>query len=79
MDDEDSPGNSYYAKGDDNDSDGFPPKKRKFGRGDSDRSSFRLIADSIQKFSEIYEKVEKSKRRQMLELEKMRMDFHREV
>lgn len=42
-------------------------------------SSFKLLADSIQKFGEIYEKIENSKRQQMIELEKMRMDFHREL
>ncbi|KAL8113855.1 trihelix transcription factor ENAP2-like [Apium graveolens] len=42
-------------------------------------ASFRLIAESITKFSEIYVKVENNKRKQMLELEKMRMDFYREL
>lgn len=74
----DSPGNSESAD-DEDDSDGLPPKKRKFGRDCNEGSSFRLLADSIQKFSEIYEKIENSKRQQMLELEKMRMDFHRDL
>ncbi|KAA8523096.1 hypothetical protein F0562_009519 [Nyssa sinensis] len=68
----DSPGESEFS-GDD-DSDGFPPK-----RNDDDGSSFGLLADSIQKFGEIYEKIENSKRQQMMELEKMRMDFQREL
>ncbi|QCE08944.1 trihelix transcription factor ASIL1-like [Vigna unguiculata] len=53
-------------------------KKRK-GRSSGEASSFRLLADSIQKFSKIYEKIENSKRQQMMELEKMRMDFHKEL
>ncbi|TQE04447.1 hypothetical protein C1H46_009967 [Malus baccata] len=75
----DSPGNSESAEGGDDDSDGLPPKKRRYGRENDDRGSFRLLADSIQKFSDIYEKIENSKRKQMAELEKMRMDFHRDL
>ncbi|GLU14548.1 hypothetical protein SLE2022_311090 [Rubroshorea leprosula] len=75
----DSPADSKSADGEEDDSDGLPPKKRKFGKHSDEGSSLRLLADSIQKFSEIYEKIENSKRQQMLELEKMRMDFHREL
>ncbi|KAJ4718161.1 Trihelix transcription factor [Melia azedarach] len=75
----DSPANSESTGGEEDDSDGLPPKKRKIGRESDERSSFRLLADSIHKFSEIYEKIENSKRKQMLELEKMRMDFHRDL
>ncbi|KAD4180432.1 hypothetical protein R6Q59_023418 [Mikania micrantha] len=50
---------------------------------DDDRSNddegFRLLADSVQNFGEIYEKIECRKRQQTLELEKMRMDFQREL
>ncbi|RDX63225.1 Trihelix transcription factor ASIL1, partial [Mucuna pruriens] len=60
-------------------SDGPQAKKRRKGRGSGEASSFRLLADSIQKFSKIYEKIENSKRQQMVELEKMRMDFHKEL
>ncbi|XP_065866882.1 trihelix transcription factor ENAP1-like [Euphorbia lathyris] len=74
----DSPGNSESA-GEEDDSDGLPPKKRKSGRDHNEGSSFRVLADSIHKFSEIYEKIESSKRQQMLELEKMRMDFQKEL
>ncbi|KAI5680577.1 hypothetical protein M9H77_01804 [Catharanthus roseus] len=41
--------------------------------------SARLLADSIQRFGEIYEKIESSKRKQMMELEKMRRDFQRDL
>lgn len=75
----DSPGNSESAEGNDDESDGLPPKKRKFGRKSEDGSSFRLLADSIRKFSDIYEKIENNRRQQMVELEKMRMEFHREL
>lgn len=51
------------------------PKKRRKGRGSDEASSFKLLADSIQNFGKIYEKIENSKRQQMMELEKMRMDF----
>ncbi|XVF25014.1 hypothetical protein REPUB_Repub13aG0177600 [Reevesia pubescens] len=75
----DSPAHSESADGEEDVSDGLPPKKRKIGRQCDEGSSFRLLADSIQKFSDVYEKIENSKRQQMLELEKMRMDFHREL
>jgi hypothetical protein len=74
----DSPGNSELAR-DEDDSDGLPPKKRRLGRDCIEQSPFGLLADSIHKFSEIYEKIESSKRQQMLELEKMRMDFQRDL
>ena len=77
----DSPGNSESAH-DEDDSDGLPPKKRRLGRESrncNEQSSFGLLADSIQKFSDIYEKIESSKRQQMLELEKMKMDFQRDL
>ncbi|TYJ13991.1 hypothetical protein E1A91_A10G087700v1 [Gossypium mustelinum] len=75
----DSPANSEFADSEEDVSDGLPPKKRRFGRQSGEDSSVKLLADSIQKFSDIYEKIENSKRQQMLELEKMRMDFHREL
>ncbi|XP_054783072.1 trihelix transcription factor ENAP1-like [Prosopis cineraria] len=73
----DSPGNSE-STGEDEGLDGLHAKKRRHGR-DSDETSFRLLAESIQKFGETYEKIENSKRQQMVELEKMRMDFQREL
>ncbi|KAK1575882.1 hypothetical protein Q3G72_009134 [Acer saccharum] len=75
----DSPVNSESTVGEEDDSDGLPPKKRKIGKESEERSSLKLLADSIHKFSEIYEKIETSKRLQMVELEKMRMDFHRDL
>lgn len=76
----DSPGNSVSSGGEEDDSDGIlPPKRKSRGQNNNEGSSFKLLANSIQKFSAIYEKIEKSKRQQMVELEKMRMDFHRDL
>ncbi|KAE8662974.1 putative pentatricopeptide repeat-containing protein [Hibiscus syriacus] len=73
-----SPANSESSDEEDV-SDGLPPKKRRFGWQSGEGSSVRLLADSIKKFSDIYEKIENNKRQQMLELEKMRTDFHTEL
>ncbi|KAL2493072.1 Alcohol dehydrogenase Transcription factor [Abeliophyllum distichum] len=73
----DSPGNSESTKGEEGESEGLPPRKTRNEMGNG--ASLKLLADSIQKFSDIYEKIENSKRQQMLELEKMRMDFHRDL
>lgn len=76
----DSPGDSEVSNDDGgNDSDGLPPGRLRFGGDDDCGDSFRLLADSIEKFGEIYEKIEHSKRQQMVELENMRIDFHREL
>ncbi|GAB2269423.1 hypothetical protein Dimus_004340 [Dionaea muscipula] len=87
----DSPGNSesYYKdeeeeeeEEEEEDSDGpLAKRKRNYGgkNGNGEVSSFKLLADSIQKFREIYEKMEKTKRQQMVELEKLRLDFQREL
>ncbi|KAL5698167.1 hypothetical protein ACHQM5_029240 [Ranunculus cassubicifolius] len=75
----DTPGNSESSEGNDDDSDGLPPKRTRSVEASNGKSSFRLLAESIQKFGEIYEKIENSKRQQMVELEKMRMEFHRDL
>ncbi|KAJ8645259.1 hypothetical protein MRB53_007007 [Persea americana] len=86
----DSPGNSESegddggGDEDDEESEGLPPSRMRIGeRAEEENggasSSYRLLADSIHKFGEIYEKIEVSKRQQMMELEKMRIDFHREL
>lgn len=75
----DSPANSESAEGEEEDSEDLPPKRSRNVQSGGNGHSFKLIADSIHKFSEIYVKIENSKRQQMLELEKMRMDFHREL
>ncbi|KAJ7969632.1 Trihelix transcription factor [Quillaja saponaria] len=73
----DSPGESETSE-EENDSEGLPPRRAGIG-GDHDDLSFSVLADSIQKFGKIYEKIENSKRQQMMELEKMRLDFHRDL
>ncbi|KAG9459302.1 hypothetical protein H6P81_003810 [Aristolochia fimbriata] len=77
----DSPTNSELSDCDeDDDSEELPPlptEKMKFG--ESSDSSFKMLADSVRKFGEIYEKIENSKRQQMMELERMRMEFHRDL
>ncbi|KAL1829213.1 hypothetical protein ACET3Z_007625 [Daucus carota] len=71
----DSSENSDSVEAEENGSNFRPPKQTNRSVG----ASFRLIAESITKFSDIYVKVENNKRKQMLELETMRMNFHREL
>ncbi|XP_042392631.1 trihelix transcription factor ASIL2-like [Zingiber officinale] len=59
------------------DSDGFPPKRENLS-GSSD-SSFRMLAESIRKFGEIYEKMESNKRQQISEIERMRKEIQRDL
>ncbi|XP_068343658.1 trihelix transcription factor ENAP1-like [Pyrus communis] len=80
----DSPGESETDDdGDENgndDFDVFPPRMAGMRGEDGDEgSSYRVLADSIHKFGEIYEKIESSKRQQMRELEKMRKNFNKEL
>ncbi|GJT84759.1 hypothetical protein Tco_1066476 [Tanacetum coccineum] len=78
-----SPGNTDSEEGDDDDddedSDVPPPKKSKIKENKGNVGSFKLLADSINRFSDVYEKIETRKRKEMLELEKMRMDLYREL
>ncbi|GER26269.1 sequence-specific DNA binding transcription factors [Striga asiatica] len=67
----DSPGQSDEE--DNNDGD------ERENEAESDGESTRVLAESIHKFGEIYEKIEESKRKQMMELEMMRQDFQREL
>lgn len=68
----DSPAESDEDDGDDDEED--------LGGEDGDNEeNARLLADSIHKFGAIYEKIEESKRKQMVELETMRQDFMREM
>lgn len=75
----DSPGNSESAGGGEDESEGLPPQRANKGRFRGSLASFKMLADCIHKFSDIYQKIEDSKRQQMVELEKMRMDFHRDL
>ncbi|XP_031504257.1 trihelix transcription factor ENAP1-like isoform X2 [Nymphaea colorata] len=49
--------------------------KGKGGNGDGDGGGFRELARAIMRFGEIYEKVEAAKQRQMMDLERQRMEF----
>ncbi|XP_075510479.1 trihelix transcription factor ENAP1-like [Primulina tabacum] len=76
----DSPGNSESSKGEEHESDNhLLPKKMKSAKYRRSGASVKLLADSILKFSEIYERIENSKRQQLVELENMRMEFHRDL
>lgn len=90
----DSPGNSEFLDDDDDDEDdeddddlddagedGYLVSGKGVGeQGVScDPAAYRMLADSVRKFGEIYERIENSKRQQMMELERMRMDFHRDL
>ncbi|GAA0147946.1 DNA-binding transcription factor [Lithospermum erythrorhizon] len=75
----DSPGTLARVGEEESDSEGLPPKKKRNGRSQHRGALFKLLADSIQKFTEVYEKTESNKRKQMQELENMRMDFYREI
>jgi hypothetical protein len=73
----DSPGESENEEEEKEDE--LPPRRPVRGGGEGSSLSYRVLADSIQKFGEIYEKIESSKRQQMMELEKMRLEFQREL
>ncbi|XP_022882426.1 trihelix transcription factor ASIL2-like isoform X2 [Olea europaea var. sylvestris] len=65
----DSPGQSDEEDG----------EEEELGDEEEGAESAKLLAESIQRFGEIYEKIEDSKRKHMMELEKMRQDFQREL
>ncbi|KAJ7948443.1 Trihelix transcription factor [Quillaja saponaria] len=51
-------------------------------KGDGDRNldvGYRVLAQAIERFGEIYERVEATKHRQMVELEKQRMQFAKDL
>lgn len=59
-------------------SDGMPPQKKK-SIDLPNSTSFKILIDSINNFSMVYEKIEISNRNHMLELKKMRMKFQRDL
>ena len=73
----DSPGESENEE-EDEEGNGLDERGGVRGCG-GDGLSYKVLADSIQKFGDIYEKIESSKRQQMMELEKMRLEFQREL
>ncbi|KMZ57564.1 hypothetical protein ZOSMA_84G00020 [Zostera marina] len=66
---------------DDDESDGLPPQSNKKSKssGFLDSSSSRMLAESINAFGMIYERIEKSRMKHLAELERMRRDFHRDL
>lgn len=73
----DSPGDSEdYDDDDDDDNDREVDYERKKL---NDAASYKLLAESVEKFGKIYEKMEKSKKEQMKVLEKMRADFQKDL
>uniref|UniRef100_A0A0D6R0K0 Myb/SANT-like DNA-binding domain-containing protein n=1 Tax=Araucaria cunninghamii TaxID=56994 RepID=A0A0D6R0K0_ARACU len=71
----DSPAEEEEDDDVDDDVDGVRGKRRRQW-GDE---SFRVLAESISRFVEIYERIESNKRQQMMELEKMRMEIDRDL
>ncbi|XP_010257088.1 PREDICTED: trihelix transcription factor ASIL1 isoform X2 [Nelumbo nucifera] len=54
-------------------------KKRQIDRDSSDAAAFRELARAILKFGEIYERIESSKQEQIMELERQRMEFTKDL
>lgn len=51
----------------------------KGGKGGGDLDSMKRLANAIERFGEIYERVEGEKQKQMIELEKQRMQFTKDL
>ncbi|KAJ6812802.1 trihelix transcription factor ASIL2-like [Iris pallida] len=77
----DSPGDtgSEDEEEEEDESDGLPPATTMTKRKGENSASFRMLADSIKKFGDVYEKIEIGKRKQMAELERMRNEFQRDL
>ncbi|KAE9592975.1 putative transcription factor Trihelix family [Lupinus albus] len=73
------------AEAESDDSDGIKSSNGTRGRGGREESEkdcefgYRELANAIQRFGEIYERVESAKQRQMVELEKQRMQFAKDL
>ncbi|KAI3416994.1 uncharacterized protein J3R85_014833 [Psidium guajava] len=71
----DSPSESESEMdGDEEEDDDMPPPRKEDGE-----EGMRVLAGSIERFGELYEKIETNKREQMMELKKMQADFQREL
>ncbi|XP_010513519.1 PREDICTED: trihelix transcription factor ASIL2-like [Camelina sativa] len=68
----DSPGDSEEEEDEEDEVD---YERKKF----NDAASYKMLADSVERFGKVYEKMEKSKKDQMKELEKMRADFQKDL
>lgn len=68
----DSPGNSESEGEEDDEEDEEEDEEEA-------EQSYRMLSDSIKRVGEIYEKIEDSKKQHMMELEKMRVEYQREL
>lgn len=56
-----------------------PSKRAKMGRGGGMGDAFKLLADSIDKFRETFERVQSEKSEKLVEMEKMKMKFRSDM
>lgn len=75
----DAPGDSPSEEEDEEEEEEEEEEGKRLKRRKDDDDSFRILADSIHRFGEIYERIENNKKQQMLDLEKMRMEFDRDL
>ncbi|KAF8402601.1 hypothetical protein HHK36_010689 [Tetracentron sinense] len=74
-----SAGSTESSRGDERDDDGSVRKHRMDSMNWSDGAAFRELARAILKFGEVYERIESSKQQQMMELERQRMEFSKDL
>lgn len=76
-------GNNHNNDDEDEDDVGYEGgsggRKQRRTSGDSGDGALRELAQAIVKFGEVYERIENSKQRQMMELERQRMEFTKEL
>lgn len=66
-------------EGDDSEGSSGAERSGKRKTRDSDEVGYRKLAEAIERFAEMYERVEREKQRQMIELEKQRMQFTKDL
>lgn len=71
--------NGSEAKNESDNLDDFPPKRARMRESGGVGDPFKLLADSIDKFTNTYEKIESNKSKQLVELENMKMDLQRDL
>lgn len=54
-------------------------KRKAAAAADEEREGYRMLAEAIMRLGQIYEKVEVAKQRQMVEFEKQRMQFAKDL
>jgi hypothetical protein len=55
------------------------PEPQKISAVEGNRNGFMALTESIQKFAEVFARIESSKRRHMAEVEQMRRDLQRDL